>query len=105
MAVALATELPEILNASFSGRGFQLVQCELQHDFIESMTPAKAVDPRQEPPAVMGVTLLINNARQYLVMQDFVRLAAIDHRLINQLETVDLSAHAPGEQTTNADLL
>ena len=50
------------------------------------MTPAKAVDPGQEPSRGNGVTLLINNARQYLVMQDFVRLAAIDHRLINQLK-------------------
>ena len=50
------------------------------------MTPAKAVDPGQEPPRGNSVTLLINNARQHLVMQDFIRLAAIDHRLINQLE-------------------
>ena len=67
---------------------FHLFEHAFEHQPIEPRGPAEALQPRQKAPGGNGLALLVEQARQDLVMQHQLRVLRSDHRLEIQLETL-----------------
>ena len=64
----------------------QVFDHQVEHQLVKACGPAEALQPGQEVPRRNGLVLVVEQARQYLVVQHLTGIAATDHRLEKQAE-------------------